>query len=97
MTAPQRRMHRAARRVADQNKSLLDRALALVGLGLGSVSSVTAGGAADGNALVQVSYRGSSNAAAGYLNTYTPVANDWVLFVRVDDQLIVLGRVIGRP
>lgn len=64
---------------------------------LPTVTAVTAGGASDGNALVQVTRFGQQRKANGYLNSYTPTVNDRVLAVYVDDQLIVLGKVIGKP
>ena len=64
---------------------------------IATVAVVTAGGASDGNALVQVKRRGTTYKAAGYLNTYTPAVNDRVLCVYVDHQLIVLAKIIGKP
>jgi hypothetical protein len=63
---------------------------------VGTVGSVVAGGAADGLALVTVSWQGASVRAA-YLVSYTPVVNDVVLMARVGPRLLILGRIGGTP
>jgi hypothetical protein len=61
------------------------------------VATVTAGAAADGNALATVTWRGSAHAAA-YLASYTPVvAHTVAVAVRPPAALLILGRVIGTP
>ncbi len=70
----------------------------LARLMLGTVASVTAGGAADGvHALVTVTWRGVSQTAAGYLDGYTPTVSDRVLCVLIDNQLIVVDVIVGQP
>jgi hypothetical protein len=62
----------------------------------GTVLSVTAGAAEDGNALAEVTWRGLSVEAA-YLSTYTPVVGHVVLLLVQPPQLTILGRVVGTP
>lgn len=87
----------AARRLADQVSEKAAALPAGFGLGIATVTTVTAGGASDGNALVKVTYRGRETPAAGYLAAYTPAVGHRVLYLSVFAQLIVLGRVVGRP
>jgi hypothetical protein len=61
-----------------------------------TVASVTAGGAKDGNALCQITWRGSV-AAAAYAAGYTPTAGDVVLVLVQLPQLVIIDRVIGTP
>lgn len=61
------------------------------------VASVTAAAAADGNALVTVTWRGVSTQAA-YLASYTPTVGHVVAVVyQPPGALLILGRVIGTP
>lgn len=62
-----------------------------------TVATVTAGGAADGNALVTVTWRGQSVQAA-YLAAYTPVAGHVVaVLYQPPGGLLILGHIIGTP
>jgi hypothetical protein len=61
------------------------------------VASVSAGAAADGNALVTVTWRGQP-AQAAYLASYTPTAGHVVVVLyQPPGGLMILGRVIGTP
>lgn len=63
----------------------------------GLVATVTAGAAADSNALVAVTYRGVTTEAA-YLSSYTPTVGHVVLLlVQSSGSVVVLGRLIGTP
>lgn len=62
-----------------------------------TVTTVTAGAASDGNALVKVTYRGTEMPVADYPDSYSPVVNDRVLCVSVDGQPSILHRGIGFP
>jgi hypothetical protein len=61
-----------------------------------TVHSVTAGAAADGNALATVTWRGAQYQAA-YPAAYTPVVGHTVLLLIQPPQLAILCRVIGTP
>ena len=60
------------------------------------VVSVTAGGAEDGAALAQVTWRGLTVYAA-YVASYTPVVGHTVLLLVQPPQLTILGRLVGTP
>lgn len=60
------------------------------------IATVTAGAAADGNALVAVTWRGVSQQAA-YLATYTPTVGHVVAVAVQAGQILILGRIIGTP
>ncbi len=61
------------------------------------VASVSAGAAADGNALVTLTWRGQSVKAA-FLSSYTPTAGHTVAVVyQPPGGLLILGRIIGTP
>lgn len=63
----------------------------------GVITTVTPGGATDGNALVTVTYRGVAQQAA-YLSSYTPVvAHNVLLLVTSTGGVVILGRIIGTP
>lgn len=62
---------------------------------VGKVTAVAAGAAADGNALVTVSYRGASLNAT-YNSSYTPAVGHIVFMARTQ-PLFILGRVVGTP
>lgn len=63
----------------------------------GVIAAVTPGAASDGNALVTVTYRGTTVAAA-YPSSYTPVAGHTVnLLVSSGGGVFILGRFIGTP
>lgn len=62
-----------------------------------TVATVVAGGAADGNALVTVTWRGAAIKAA-YLASYTPTVGHVVLVLyQPPGGLVILGHVIGTP
>jgi hypothetical protein len=61
------------------------------------VQAVAAGGAADGNALATVTWRGQ-NVKAAYLASYTPtVGHNVIVACQPPAGLLILGRVIGTP
>jgi hypothetical protein len=61
------------------------------------VATVTAGAAADGNALAAVTWRGQTVSAA-YLASYTPTAGHVVaVLYQPPGGLLILGRIIGTP
>ncbi len=61
------------------------------------VATVSAGAAADGNALATVTWRGQSIRAA-YLASYTPtVGHNVIVAYQPPGGLLILGRVIGTP
>lgn len=61
------------------------------------VATVTAGAAADGNALATVTWRGVAVPAA-YLASYTPTVGHTVaVLYQPPGGLVILGRVIGTP
>lgn len=62
----------------------------------GTVATVTAGAAADGNALVTVTVDGATQEAA-YLASWTPTAAHIVAVLIQGGVLTILGRVIGTP
>ena len=62
----------------------------------GTIVSVAAGAAADGNALVTVSWRGTS-VACPYPSTYTPGAGHVVLLLVAIPRLVIIARLIGTP
>jgi hypothetical protein len=91
-----RRLQRAALRLADHTSERI-RAATGGDAFLATIGTVTAGAAADGNALVTVDWRAGTVEAAGYLSSYTPVVGHRVLCELVDNQLIITGRVVGYP
>lgn len=61
------------------------------------VATVTAGAAADGNALAVVTWRGQA-VPASYLASYTPTVGHVVaVLYQPPGCLMILGRVIGTP
>lgn len=62
----------------------------------GLIATVTAGGASDGNALVEVTWRGGTTEVP-YLSTYTPTVGHTVLLLVQLPQVVVLARIIGTP
>jgi hypothetical protein len=60
------------------------------------IAGVSAGAAADGSALVTVTWRGASTQAA-YLASYSPTVGHVVAVVVQGGALLILGRVIGTP
>lgn len=61
------------------------------------VTTVSAGAAADGNALVVVTWFGQ-NVSASYCASYTPVVGHTVLVLyQPPGGLVILDRVIGTP
>lgn len=61
-----------------------------------TVTSVAAGGASDGNALVVINWQGV-DIAAPYVSTYTPTVNHVVAVAKTGSQLLILGRIVGTP
>lgn len=62
-----------------------------------SVTTVTAGAAADGNALATVTWRGQAVQAA-YLASYAPTVGHTVaVLYQPPGGLLILGRIIGTP
>lgn len=96
MTVPSRGVAQAARRFADRGSTQL-RDIPSARLFRATVTTVTPGGASDGNALVAVTWRGEENTVADYPDSYTPVVGHRVLCALVDDQLSILHRSIGSP
>lgn len=93
---PSGRMAQAARRLADGTTGRMA-SLPTSRQVLATIASVTAGGAADGNALVTVLWRGQAVTAAGYAASYTPVVGHRVVCDFVDSQLLIAYRVVGSP
>jgi hypothetical protein len=84
---------RAARRLADQTSArLADTPTAR--LIVATVVTVTAGASPEGNALVQVSWRGETYTAAGYAAGYTPAPGHRVRCELVDNQLLIAYRIL---
>lgn len=90
-----RRLAQQATRLADQNSDRLRAATPPVLIA--TVSSVSAGQAADGNALVSVTWRGQVVTVAGYASSYSPAVNHRVMCAVVDHQLVILARIVGYP
>lgn len=61
-----------------------------------TIITVAAGAAADGNALVTVSWRGT-DVACPYPSTYTPVVGHRVLLLVATPQLVIIARLVGTP
>jgi hypothetical protein len=89
-----RELVRAARRLADQQS---ERIADVPGARLlrATVATVTAGGADDGNASVEVTWRGANYLVADYPDSYTPIVGHRVLCAIVDSQLSILHHGIG--
>lgn len=84
-----------ARRLADHLSSVIPRDGRPV---FADVTTVTAGAASDGNALVKVTrFDSEVTATGGYANSYTPGVGDRVLCQYVDNQLFIHGKAIGQP
>lgn len=62
----------------------------------GTIASVTANAAADGNSAVTVTVLGST-IAAPYLESYTPTVGDMVRVEFTNGSPLILGAVIGLP
>lgn len=86
----------AARRLADQQAAKITAASG-GGQVIATVVAVTAGAASDGNALVQVTFRGQAVTVSGYADTYTPAVGHRVVCAYIDNQLVVQHRIIGHP
>lgn len=65
-------------------------------IALGTVATVTAGAASDGNALVTVTVNGATQEAA-YLASWTPTVGHIVAVLVQAANLLILGRTIGTP
>jgi hypothetical protein len=68
----------------------------VIGHKLGTITTVTAGAAADGNAAVTVSVEGNS-VPAPYLASYSPTVADVVSVLFVGNSPLILGKPIGLP
>jgi hypothetical protein len=95
LTAPSRRLARVARQLADQQEAKRNE-FPRFGIFFATATTVTPGGASDGNALLKVTYRDQEFPVA-YFDVYTPSVGDRVLCVSVSHQPIAIGRVIGHP
>lgn len=62
----------------------------------GTITAVSAGAAIDGNALVTVSWRGTS-IFCPYPSTYTPVVGHVVLLLVCPPRVVIIARLIGTP
>lgn len=62
----------------------------------GTIVTVAAGAAGDGNALVTVSWRGT-NVRCPYPSTYSPVVGHVVLLLIDPPQVVIAARLIGTP
>lgn len=92
-----RRLQRAVHRDADQFTDRLA-AMATGSKELGTIVSVTAGVAQDGNAVVTVSWRGGTCTAAGWNVSQTLVAGQRVMCdLTADHQLFVAYVIVGAP
>jgi len=61
------------------------------------IATVTAGAAADGNALVTITWRGTTVQSA-YLASYTPTVGHTVaVLYQPPGAPLILGRIIGTP
>ena len=87
-------MHRGADRLADELAALTTQPG--VRMEPGTVVTVVAGAAADGNALVTVSWRGTS-VAVPYPSSYTPVVGHVVLLLVAPPQVVIVARLLGTP
>lgn len=87
----------AVRRFADANTARIAAATSNSRQIIASIVTVTAGAASDGNAKVQVSWRGTVCTANGYAASYTPVVGHRVVCDFTDSQLIIAYRIIGQP
>jgi hypothetical protein len=91
-----RELERQARRLSDQQSDRI-RATSPTGNFYATVSSVSAGGSQDGNALVAVRWRGAEVTVAGYAASYTPVVGHRVVCALIDNQVEIMHRSIGHP
>jgi hypothetical protein len=91
-----RRAQRNVRRFADHQSDRI-RDAATPSFFNATVSSISAGAAADGNALVAVTYRGAEITVAGYSANYTPGVGHRVACRTVDHQVQIDYRIIGYP
>lgn len=90
-----REVDRVMRQFADQQTRKFQ-AIPDDGYFQAKVTTITAGAATDGNALVKVTYRGTEFPVI-YPDTYTPVANDRVLCLSVNRVPRIVQREIGHP
>lgn len=91
--APSRELATEERRLAAQQRT--DRAAIPTGNVVLTVAEVIPGGSPKGNTLVRLSWRGRTVDATAYAAAYTPAAGDRVLCSHVDNQLIVIDRLLG--
>jgi hypothetical protein len=85
---------RWARKLADQQSARLAN-VPSSRLLRATVTTVTPGGAGDGNAKVSVTWRGEVLEVADYPDSYTPVNGHRVLCALVDSQLSILHHSVG--
>ena len=84
-----------ARRFADQTSDRIN-GVPADSLWVLSVTAVEVGASAGGNAVVTLSWRGSSITANDYCASYTPTVGDRVLCALLSDhQLVVIDRLAG--
>lgn len=92
-----RSLARAARRLADQQTSRLAE-VGTARIFKATVTTVRAGGASDGLALVKVTYRGSEVLVNDYPDSYTPALGHRVRCVLdADSELSILHHCVGAP
>lgn len=94
LDAARRKLDDAARRSADAAGERIADAIPTTGF-KATVTSVVAGGAPDGNARVQVRWRGNVITVAGYASSYTPVVGHRVRCDYDDNQVTIAYRAIG--
>lgn len=90
-----RRLQREVARGTDRQSDRIR--AALPPLFNATVSAVSPGEAADGNALVSITYRGAEITVAGYAASYTPAVGHRVSCRTVDHQVQIDYRIIGHP
>jgi hypothetical protein len=89
-----RSLDAAIRKSADAQGDRIADAIPTTGF-RATVTSVVPGGAPDGNARVQVRWRGNVITVAGYASSYTPVVGHRVTCDFIDNQVSIAYRSIG--
>lgn len=90
------RASQAARRLADQQSDRLAE-LPATRLFRSTVTTVTAGAAVDGSAVIAITWHGQECTVADYPDSYAPASGDRVMCALVDGGLSVLHHCIGTP